>query len=187
MGRNGYEKISTDNEKENVSFVSLLFFRWMNKTFTTGSERALDENDLLPLSKENSASFLTEKLQENWDKERKKCAENGKRPKLWKSVIRLLSAKDTVIIVLCSTLWTLSRVLQPLFLGYIISKLISTQIKKETFLYGCAVAMCINTFLGSLAMHQNDYRGELLGIRISSALKGLVYRKVRSTNKIRDS
>ena len=87
MARNGYNKISPSEDKESVSFVSLLFFQWMNGIFKTGSERPLDENDFLPLSKENSASFLTDQLQANWNKEKTKCDRNQKRPKLWKSVI----------------------------------------------------------------------------------------------------
>ena len=36
-----------------------------------------------------------------------------------------------------------------------------------------------NALIGSLAMHHFDYRGEVWGLRFSSALKGLIYLKVR--------
>jgi len=55
MARKGYKKISTNEDKEIVSFVSLLLFSRMNSIFKIGSERPLDENDLLSLSKENSS------------------------------------------------------------------------------------------------------------------------------------
>ena len=68
MARNGYNKISPSEDKERVSFLSLLLFQWMNSIFKTGSERPLDEHDFSPLSKENSASFLTDQLEANWNK-----------------------------------------------------------------------------------------------------------------------
>ena len=75
MARTRYKKISTNEEKEAVSFVSLLLFQWMNSIFKIGSERPLDENDFLSLSRENSASVLTDQLQENWNEEKNKMQE----------------------------------------------------------------------------------------------------------------
>jgi len=88
----------------------------MNSIFKIGSERPLDENDFLSLSKENTASFLTDQLQENWNKEKTKCKRNQKRPKLWKSVIKLISTKDVLIIGFTNALYSISTLLQPLLL-----------------------------------------------------------------------
>ena len=178
MARTGYKKISTNEEKEAVSFVSLLLFQWMNSIFKIGSERPLDEDDFSPLSKENSASFLTDQLQENWNKEKAKCNRNKKRPKLWKSVITLISVKDVMIIGFTDALYSISSLLQPLLLGYFISILMSAEPQKHNLLYGCTLALCINSVIGVLSLHQQDYRCELLGTRMSCALKGLVYHKV---------
>ena len=161
-----------------LNLVSLLLFQWMNSIFKIGSERPLDENDFLPLSKENSACFLTDQLQQNWNNEKTKCSRNQKRPRLWKCVIKLISVKDAMIIIFTSVLKSISRLLQPLLLGYLISILISAEPKKDNLLYGCTLALCINAVIRALSMHQHDYRCELLGIRISCALKGLVYQKV---------
>ena len=181
MARKGYNKISPSEDKERVSFVSLLFFQWMNGIFKTGSERPLHENDFLPLSKENSASFLTDQLQATWNKEKTKCNQNKKRPKLWKSVIKSISVKDALTIVVTNALYAICRLLQPLLLGYLISILMSAEPQKDNLLYGCTLALCINSFIRALSMHHYNYRCELLGIQISCALKGLVYHKV-STN-----
>ena len=183
MARKGYSKISPSEDKESDSCVSLLFFQWMNGIFKTGSERPLDEYDFLPLSKENSASSLTDQLQAKWNKEKAKCNRNQKRPKLWKCVIKLISVKDAIIIVFTNALLSISAVLQPLLLGYLISMLMSSEVEKDNTLYGCTLALCINSVVGALCMHHYDYRCELLGIRISCALKGLIYSKV-STNSV---
>jgi len=183
MARTGYKKISTNEEDEAPSFVSLLLFQWMNSIFKIGSERTVNENDFLPLSKENSSSFLIDQLQENWNKEKAKCKRNQKNPKLWKSVIKLISVKDVMIIGFTNALYFISRLLQPLLLGYLISILMSAEPRKDNLPYGCTLALCINSLIGVLGLHQQSYRCELLDARISCALKGLVYHKV-SMNSI---
>ena len=52
---------------------------------------------------------------------------NGKRLKLWKSVFHMLSAKDVIIILTGNIFFTTYRLLLPLFLGYLVSKLMSTE------------------------------------------------------------
>ena len=159
-------------------FASSLFFCWMNGVLKKGSQRPLDQNDFLPLSDENCARFLTEKLRTSWESRKHYCKINGKRPKLWKSVFDMLSVKDVIIILTGNILSTTSRLLFPLFLGYLVSKLMSTEAENTYQLYACALAMCLNGLIGGLGMHQQDYRCEILGIKIGSALRGLVYHKV---------
>ena len=175
--KSGYMKISGDKD-EKVSFVSSLFFRWMNEVLKKGSQRPLDQNDFLPLSDENSGRFVTDKLRKSWESEKHHSKMNGKRPKLWKSVFDVLSAKDVIIILTGNILCTTSRLLFPLFLGYLVSKLMSTEEENNYQLYTCALAMCLNGLIGGLGVHQQDYRCEILGIKIGSALRGLVYHKV---------
>ena len=183
MARGGYKKVSNGDDKEKVGVLSQLLFQWMNVVFRTGSEQTLQESDFLPLSKENSAWSLTEKLQTNWNKEIARCTANGKRSKLWKSVIKMLSAKEAMIIIFTSALETLCQFPQPLLLGYLVSTLMSAEPQRNPLLYGCALAMGLNALIGCLANHQLEYRCEMLGIRISSALKGLVYHKVSTDLK----
>ena len=183
MARNGYKKISNDAVTGKVSFLSLLFFHWMNDVFKMGNERALEENDFLPLSKENTSCSVIQQLQAKWNDEQTKCKGNGKKPKLWKSVVKMLSVKDVVILISTSAVYSLCRILEPLFLGYLLVSLTSSEPQNNYLMYGCALAMVVNSLLGRLGMHQLFYRYELLGIRITSALKGLLYIKVSHTRK----
>ena len=183
MARNGYNKISSSEDKENLNSLSLLLFQWMNSIFKIGSERPLDGNDFLPLSKENSSGFVTDQLQANRNKEKTNCNRNQKRPRLWKSVIKLLLEKDTMIIVFTIALYAIFILLQPLLLGYFISILMSSEPQKDNLIYGCALALCINPLVGTFSAHHFSCRCELLGIRMGCALKGLVYHKV-STNSL---
>ena len=175
--KGGYRKIFGGEDKK-VSFVSSLFYRWMNGVLKEGSQRPLDQNDFLPLSEENSGRFVTDKLRKSWESEKHHCKMNGKGPKLWKSVFDMLSAEDVIIILTGNILCTTSRLLFPLFLGCLVSKLMSTEAENTYQLYACALAMCLNGLIGGLGMHQQDYRCEILGIKIASALRGLAYHKV---------
>ena len=175
--KGGYRRISGDDDNK-VGFASSLFFRWMNGVFKKGSQKPLNQNDFLPLSDENSGRFVTDQLRKSWESEKHHCKVNGKRPKLWKSVFDMLSAKDVIIILTGNILSTTSRLLFPLFLGYLVSKLMSTEAENTYRLYACALAMCLNGLIGGLGMHQRSYRCEILGIKIGSALRGLVYHKV---------
>ena len=151
----------------------------------TGSERAVDENDLLPLKEETTSWFLTKKLQAKWTEETAHSQIYDVKPKLWKSILKMLTAKEKMIIVSAMSVETLCHILQPLLLGYLVKSLMTAELHNMYLLYGSAIALGINGVISSVAMHQADYHCELLGIKISSALKGLVYMKVMNKN-VRD-
>ena len=178
MSNNRYRKITSTEHSGSVSFLSSLFFQWMNILIKTGSERAVDENDLLPLKEENTTWFLKEELQAKWTEETSNSKIQDAKPKLWKSVFKMLTAKDSVILITTASINTICHILQPLLLGYLINSLMITRLQHNYFLYGCAFALGMNELICSLSMHQFDYRCEVFGIRISCALKGLVYTKV---------
>ena len=175
----GYEKITETVQEEKISFFSSVFFQWMSIIFKKGSRRAIDENDLLPLKEENSTSFLSEKLQSNWKKERESSKPHGRgSPKLWKSVLNMISIKEAIIVALTGSLRTFANILQPLLLKYLIESLRKVEQKHNYFLYACALGIGITELFAALNIHHFFYQCGMIGIKISGALKGLVYEKV---------
>ena len=176
----GYEKITETVQEEKISFFSSLFFQWMSIIFKKGSRRAIDENDLLPLKEENSTSFLSERLRSNWEKEREPASKRHGRgsPKLWKSVLNMISIKEAIIVALTGSLRTFSGILQPLLLKYLIESLRKVDQKHNYFLYACALGIGITELFAALNIHHFCYQCEMIGIKSSGALKGLVYEKV---------
>ena len=185
MAKKTYRKIASSAHAENISFFSSLFFQWMNILMKTGSERAVDENDLLPLNEEMTSSFLTKKLQAKWTEDTANSKIYDVKPKLWKSILKMLTAKETIIIVSAGSVETLCHILQPLLLGYLVKSLMTAELRNIYLLYSSAIALGINGVISSATMHQADYHCEVLSIKISSALKGLVYMKVMTKN-VRD-
>ncbi|KAL9957080.1 hypothetical protein ACROYT_G038671 [Oculina patagonica] len=178
MKKSGYKKISSEENDNNFSILSLLLFQWMNEVVKIGSERALEQRDFLPLSKENETRLVTEKLQTKWNDEKASSKRINKKPKFWRSVIKMVSVKEALIIILTGLLDSVGRIVQPLFLGFLVSTLMSAEEpQKNVLLYGCALAMAANYFFNSICLHQYFYRNAVLGIKLCSGLKGLVYIK----------
>ena len=184
MAPNGYRKISsTNNSAEKVGFVSFLLFQWMNDVMKTGSKRTLEEGDFVPLSNENTSQSATELLDKKWKEEIANSIRKKKTPKLWKSVLKMISYREAVFVVCCDVLFAIGSLLSPLLIGHLIFMLISHE--THHILHGCvlATAMTVTTLVGTLGMQHSGYAAEIMGIRLSNAVKGLVYRKV-STRRV---
>ncbi|XP_022781787.1 multidrug resistance-associated protein 4-like isoform X2 [Stylophora pistillata] len=61
----------------------------------------------------------------------------------------------------------------------------SAEPQKNLSLYGCVMAMLICATIGGLSVHYSSYKCDTLGIGMSSALKGLIYRKTLLLGKNR--
>lgn len=180
MTRDGYQKIITGENTKKYGFISLLLFQWMDNIFKTGSTGTIGESDFAPLSRENSTASYSKRLQTQWEKERAKSKGNGKRPKLWKSVITMISINEALIMVLPRALYGLWRLLKPLLLGYLLSSLMEPDPHKNPLSYGCVIIMGLGALIGTISMRHSSYRSDVLGIGVSSALKALIYRKVNA-------
>ena len=186
MAPNGYKKISsTNNSAEKVGFVSFLLFQWMNDVMKTGSKRTLEEGDFVPLSNENTSQSATELLDKKWKEEIANSIRKKKTPKLWKSVLKMISLREAVFVVCCDVLFAIGSLLSPLLIGHLIFMLMSHETHQNNILHGCvlATAMAVTTLVGTLGMQHSGYAAEIMGIRLSNAVKGLVYRKV-STRRV---
>ena len=169
---------SEDTRKD--GFISLLLFQWMDNIFKTGSTGTIEESDFAPLLRENSTASYSKRLQTQWEKERAKSKGNGKRAKLWKSVITMISSNEALIMVLTRALYGLWRLLKPLLLGYLLSSLMEPDPHKNPLSYGYVIIIGLGALIGTISMRHSSYRSDVLGIGVSSALKALIYRKVNA-------
>ena len=190
MSNKGYEKITTcseDDEAESshpatsASLLSLLTFWWMNSVFKIGSKRPLKQSDFLPLHEKDRTRDLTERLQKEWNNHVKECnMTEGRQPKLWKCVFKTVSFHDIFLPMSFWLLESMFRVSQPLVLGILLHLLGSAE-KTRTLAYASCVFLTLSG-LTSVCTHYSAYSCDLLGMRLSSAIKGIVYLKVRNGN-----
>ena len=188
MWKRGYESVATEEEDDdgvNQSsqspsyFLSELSISWMNSILKIGSERQLNQSDFLPLRDEDRTRDITERLQEDWDHHVKECRSNGARqPKLWKCLVRMISWGEIFYFMSFFFIQSIARVTQPLVLAWIIH-LLSSSGTQQPFTYVSCLLLSLSGF-SSACTHFSFYRFELLGMRLRSALKGIVYLKVKA-------
>ena len=189
MPNKGYETITSDEDDDkdsshpsmSANCLSLLSFWWINNVFKIGSKRPLKQSDFLPLHEKDRTRDLTEQLQREWNTHVQECnMTEGKQPRLWKCVLRTISRKEVLFLITFFLVESVCRVSQPLVLGFVL-RLISCPQRNRTL----ANAFCLLLSLSGLSTaltHYSAYRFELLGMRLSSAIKGIVYLKVRAGN-----
>lgn len=182
MSNHGYDKVPTSKHsslhREQPGLLSLLFFGWMSEVFKTGNTRPLQQCDFLPLDEENKARALSEKLQTIWDNERKASFDCGKTPKLWKSVVKMVPAKEIPIVMLFGLVNAICYILSPLLLGLIISGLIS-QNSDKSLMYVYALLVGVVTLGKTYSLHLKSFLIEMIGAKLTCALKGVIFSKVR--------
>ena len=187
MENKGYESIKTDDKDlenngrhpaNSANFLSLLTCWWMNGIFRTGNKRPLEQSDFLPLNEEDKTKVQTEKLQEQWDDHVRECSITPvKQPKLWKCVLRILSFKEVLFLLSFWFIESVFRVTLPLALGLLLALLQSKE-RNQPLVAGCCLFIGIAGVL-SATTHYSGFRCDLLGMRLSNGLKGIVYRKVK--------
>lgn len=186
MTNKRYETIATDDDDNreesshplsSANFLSHLTFWWMNDIFKIGSKRPLNQSDFLPLHEKDRTRDLTERLQTIWNDHVQECNINGKRqPKLWKCVYKTISFRD-ILLPMCFWLTEMVfRVSQPLVLGFLLLLLSSNEIHRS-LAYACCVVLTLSG-LSTACTHYSAYMCDLLGMRLSSAIKGIIYIKV---------
>ncbi len=183
MGNFSYEKVSQDDKEtrkvhNTKSIFSLLTFSWISNVFEAGSKRPLQQSDFLDLEEDDETKQLIEELQKRWNHEVERSREKQREPRLWKIVLELLSPFDIFFVILTGLLDCIGRFTQPFLIGYFLSALMRPDESHRYLLYGCAGLMMVTVIVRSLAMHQYDYKSLYLGMRLRSALKGIVYIKV---------
>ncbi|XP_078359418.1 ATP-binding cassette sub-family C member 4-like [Oculina patagonica] len=189
MSRKSYEKLVSDedghddDEKKNchpattANFLSILTFWWMNGLFKTGSERPLEQSDFLPLHHKDKTRDLTERLWKTWNNHVQECNKTeGRQPKLWKCVLKNIYWQEHIVNWCGFLVESTCRVIQPLLLGIIIDLLTSGELnRKLAYTYATLLVL---SFLPGICTHTVSYKCELLGMRLISALRGIIYLKI---------
>ena len=186
MPSKDYEILATDETRQEKSshpfssanVLSLLTFYWMNGIFKIGNKRPLNQSDFLPLHDDDRTRDLTEQLQKEWNNHVQECNSTaGKQPKLWKCVLRTISWKEILFLMTFWFIESICRVSQPLVLGLLLRLLSSTEMNR-TLTYTCCLLLA-SVGLSTACAYYSAYKFELLGMRLSSALKGIIYLKAR--------
>ena len=180
-----YQKLNTGcltiNPKENATLFSLLTFSWLNNLLEQGSQRAIENDDLPPLLKEDDNEALTKKLETEWSRNCKAARTTGtwiRTAILWRALWSLVpTSEKALVLTLASTPMAL-RLLQPLFLIGLLAELMKEPSGDRRRIYLSATGVCLSTWLIAISKCHCDYRSSMIGMRVRSALQGVIYKKV---------
>ena len=182
-----YEKLSSnsvpENPKQNAGFFSLLTFTWLNYLLRQGNKRPLENDDLPPLLKEDKSEPLTQHLEKEWslgcdESQPGKSHRWIKTARLWYALLRLVPTSERVLVMSLASLHAIVRISQPLFLIGMLAELMEKSSASQMWIYLYAAGVCLCTWLIAISQCHFDYRSSMVGMRMRSAILGLVYKKV---------
>ena len=177
-----------ENPKRNAGFFSLLTFTWLNNLLRQGNKRPLENDDLPPLLKEDKSELLTQHLEKEWslgcdESQQAKSQRWVKTARLWYALIRLVPTSERVLVMSLASLHSILRTAQPLFLIGVLGELMEGPSASQTWIYLYAAGVCLCTWLIAISQCHFDYRSSMVGMRMRSAILGLIYKKVSRNSK----
>ncbi|XP_078376964.1 ATP-binding cassette sub-family C member 4-like [Oculina patagonica] len=180
-----YEKLGTEglptSPKETASFFSLLTFSWLNELLKRGNQRSLENDDLPALLKEYQSQALTKDLEKEWSRNCEPANTTTtciKTVKLWRALFNLVPASEKAFVLILASTHIVLRLIQPLFLIGLIAELMKESLVDRTWTYLYAAGVCLSTWVIAISKCHCDYRSTMIGMRMRSALLGVIYKQV---------
>uniref|UniRef100_A0A3B4ABV8 Uncharacterized protein n=1 Tax=Periophthalmus magnuspinnatus TaxID=409849 RepID=A0A3B4ABV8_9GOBI len=82
-----FEKDGKTNPAATASFLSKIFFCWLNPLFSVGYKRSLEEDDMYDVLPEDRSQSLGQELQRHWEQNIQKSSKNMQPPSLSRAII----------------------------------------------------------------------------------------------------
>ena len=171
-----------EHPKDKANFVSKITLWWIFELLWKGNSRPLEQEDLYSVRDEDSAKYLTKRLEKKWENE-KNCAKKSKRkPHLWKALLNFFTWRDYGILVLTMLMSNIGQNITWIstikFLDLFWSNRFRGVISYIPLLV-CVFSVIMGGLVRALSLNYFHLQGTLLGIRARAAVVGLLYKKVR--------
>jgi len=173
------------NPREDASFLSIVFFWWMNPLLGEGYKKDLEMEDLYEARKEDESEYLGDKLEKEWKKELEKSElrknTKGKQgeytPSLTWAMIRTFGPFYAFLGIFTFVEECVIRIFQPLFMGWMIEYFTpgSTMTKFEAYMHGTGVVAMAAVY--TFTHHPYFFGVMHTGMKIRIASCSLLYRK----------
>lgn len=166
------------NPRDRASWLSIIFFWWMNNVLTLGNKRPLTDGDLFPLLQDYKAEVLVQKAEQFWFDELEKSQSKPTKARLWKVMARLIPWQSRLVLIVLKVIWSLSFVFLPLCLWLVLKTLNDGPDMEIKFALMYVALLALASLVRALSTQHYDYLTELWGLKLKVALIGLVYNKV---------
>ncbi|XP_068165847.1 ATP-binding cassette sub-family C member 4-like isoform X1 [Antennarius striatus] len=161
---------------ETAGFCSRMLLCWISPLMRLGKKKNLEESDLYGVLLEDRSETQGEELQRFWDREVRKAAKEGRKPKLSKVLIQRYWTPFAVAGLLAVSIEVM-KVIQPLLLWRIIQFFETSDDPGLTSVYASGAALSLSAF--ALTFFQNSYYNSVLttSMKIRVAMCHMIYRK----------
>ena len=165
------------------SALDRLTFGWVTGVVSLGNRKSLQQSDLFELESKKGAEYLTEKLEKEWERVKKRAADTGSEPRLWWAVCGLTPLAEYVSLIFTSFTESVCRILQPVFLGLLLMQLMEGAEQGWQWAYSgwallFALGICFNAVIMSAASQQFVFNALSQGMKCRVAVTGALYKKV---------
>ncbi|XP_043334224.1 ATP-binding cassette sub-family C member 4-like [Cervus canadensis] len=164
------------NPLQDANVCSRLFSWWLNPLFKIGYKRKLKQDDLYSVVAEDRSQHLGEELQGYWDQEVKRAEKDAREPSLTKAIIKCYW-KSYIVWGIFTFLEEGTRVVQPIFLGKMISYVENSNSVTLHEAYGYAAGLSTCVLLWAVLHHLYFYHIQRVGMRLRVAVCHMIYRK----------
>ena len=175
------------NPRAKAGFLSLLTFSWMNNVLKLGSKQPLEEKHLFPVENSNQAERLVADLEREWLAEERASEHNRTKPRLWKAMMRVVSCRDYVTVVLIRILYSLSSNSLPLLLWFYLRSISATSRASYSTTLAFVISIALTSSLRMFCNTHWIFKVEVIAIRLKAAVIGFVYKKVSNSSLIPNS
>ncbi|XP_034534130.1 multidrug resistance-associated protein 4-like [Notolabrus celidotus] len=167
------------NPAATASFLSKIFFWWLNPLFSTGSKRRLEEDDMFEVLTEDRSENLGQDLQRHWDHEVQRATKELRKPRLSKAIIKCYW-KSYSVLGFFTLVEEVIKIIQPVVLGKMVEYFESNDPNNTQALYdayGYAAGMSICTIGLALLHHLYFYHVQRAGMKIRVAMCHMIFKK----------
>ena len=181
MSRPSYTQIplakdEVQDAQTSVGLFSRLSFTWISGILALGNLRALDETDFFKAVDQRDSREICEEFRELWTEERK----TSETPRVWKTLLRLFTAREYIFHTCSLVLLSCMRVSQPVFLNLLLRTL-STDSTNTGWICFCIAGLSVTGIIKPFLKSSFYYGAAVIGAHVNTAITGLVYRKVSTS------
>ena len=101
------------NPRETAGCISLLTFSWMSNVLKLGNQQPLEEKHIFLLEPTFRAEQLVDALEREWLAEDRTAEQNGKKPRLWRAMLRIFSCREYIVVAILRILFSFAMNLLP--------------------------------------------------------------------------
>uniref|UniRef100_A0A8C9HNR9 Cystic fibrosis transmembrane conductance regulator n=1 Tax=Piliocolobus tephrosceles TaxID=591936 RepID=A0A8C9HNR9_9PRIM len=157
---------------EKASVVSKLFFSWTRPILRKGYRQRLESSDIYQIPSADSADYLSEKLEREWDRE----LASKKNPKLINALRRCFFWRFMFYGILLY-LGEVTKAVQPLLLGRIIASYDPDNKEERSIAIYLGIGLCLLFIVRTLLLHPAIFGLHHIGMQMRIAMFSLIYKK----------